>query len=276
MWTTTSSSETITLPLNSSGTYNFIVNWGDGNFDTITSWNQPQVTHTYSVAGTYQVDIIGEISGWSFNNLGDRLKIVEVKSWGPLKLGNSGGYFYGCSNIILSSVTDGLDIIGGSTTDLSNMFRDCSSITTINNINLWNTSSVNTMNSMFRGERGGTLFNDYINWDTSSVTDMSHMFDSATSFNNGGVTTLNLSVSNVIDMSYMFSDATSFNCNIGSWQPTLVTNMSHMFDGATDFSNAGGDFSIWQSNTSNVIDMSYMFRNAKSFNNSNINQNNDK
>jgi len=37
----------IKLPLESTGTYDFTVDWGDGTSDTITTYNQPEVTHTY-------------------------------------------------------------------------------------------------------------------------------------------------------------------------------------------------------------------------------------
>ena len=48
----TSNDDQITLPLVSSGTYDFTVDWGDGTQDTITSHDQAEVTHTYSAAGT--------------------------------------------------------------------------------------------------------------------------------------------------------------------------------------------------------------------------------
>jgi len=35
------------------GTYNTLVDWGDGNSDLITSWNQAEVTHTYATADIY-------------------------------------------------------------------------------------------------------------------------------------------------------------------------------------------------------------------------------
>lgn len=41
VWDTTIES-TIELPLVSSGNYNFSVNWGDGNTDTITTYDQAE------------------------------------------------------------------------------------------------------------------------------------------------------------------------------------------------------------------------------------------
>ncbi|RZA25525.1 MAG: hypothetical protein EOP10_06600, partial [Proteobacteria bacterium] len=56
----------IRLPLVASGTYNFSVNWGDGNTETITAWNAAATTHTYSTSGTYTVTITGTITGFRF------------------------------------------------------------------------------------------------------------------------------------------------------------------------------------------------------------------
>ena len=47
----------IRLPLSAGGTYDFVVSWGDGHEDTITEYNQEEVTHTYKIAGEYEVTI---------------------------------------------------------------------------------------------------------------------------------------------------------------------------------------------------------------------------
>jgi len=99
-WSTASSDETITLPLVSTGTYNFVVNWGDGNSDTITAHDNSAVTHTYATAGSHTVNIYGSIKGWVFNDSGDKTKITNISNWGPLILGTSEGeYFKGPSQI---------------------------------------------------------------------------------------------------------------------------------------------------------------------------------
>ena len=80
VWNTTltssgsSGTNQVKLPLESGGNYDFTVNWGDGNSDTITSWDQTEVTHNYSSAGVYEVNITGIIVGWRFDYKGDRLK----------------------------------------------------------------------------------------------------------------------------------------------------------------------------------------------------------
>lgn len=144
-----SNSDQVTLPLESGGTYSFEVNWGDGNSDTITAWDQSEVTHTYSAEGEYTITITGTIDGWRFNDTGDRLKLLSVTSWGDLTLGNNNSYFKGCSN--LTSIPIGLDLSG--TLDFISAWQNCSSLTSFP---LLDTSN-------------GTAFND--TWhDCSSLT----------------------------------------------------------------------------------------------------------
>ena len=93
----TSSSTQITIPTVSTGTYNCVVYWGDGNSSTITTYNDAAWTHTYSGAATYTVTISNTFAGIKFNNGGDRLKLLGISQWGRLfRIGtNEAFYFYG-------------------------------------------------------------------------------------------------------------------------------------------------------------------------------------
>jgi uncharacterized protein (TIGR02145 family) len=199
IWRTTSSSETIYLPLESGGTYSFNVNWGDGNIETITSYLTN--SHEYAVAGDYTVTINGTIEGWNFQTLNtSRNNIIEITQWGSLKLGNNGGYFKDATNLVLTGVTDTLNLVG--VTDMSLMFFGCSSITTVNNMNSWDVSNVTSLFQMFYN---AVLFNqDISNWDVSNVPDMSYTFQNAISFNQP---LNNWNVSGVTNMQYMFVSA---------------------------------------------------------------------
>ncbi|MFA5743377.1 MAG: BspA family leucine-rich repeat surface protein, partial [Candidatus Nanoarchaeia archaeon] len=61
-----SNSTQITLPLSSSGTYDFIVDWGDESSSIIQTYNSENITHTYASEGIYNVTISGTIIGWEF------------------------------------------------------------------------------------------------------------------------------------------------------------------------------------------------------------------
>lgn len=250
---TTGVGDTFTLPLESSGTYNFNVDWGDTSSDIITVWNQAETTHTYASAGTYVVTITGTITGWRFAYGGSRSKFYEVREWGPLRLGNNTLYFAGCNNLTVIAI-DNLDLTG--TTTLEYAFWACTSLTTVPSMNTWDVSNVTDMDHMFDYT---PLFNQDIgNWDVSNVTTMHGMFYSADSFNQD----LNSwNVSSVIDMNAMFYRATAFNGNITSWDVSSVTGMQSMFADTPVFNQNIGSW-----NVSSVTDMQGIFENAIIFN----------
>jgi surface protein len=275
VWDTTqtssgsSNSTGITMPI--TGTYT--VNWGDGTQSISTA------SHQYTSSGQWTVTINGSITGFTFNNAGDKLKIQSIKRWGDCRLGNVGGYFFGCSNLDLSSVDDVLNLSG--TTTFINAFSSVSKTTTINNINSWDVSNITDMSAMFNG---ATNFNQNLsNWNTGKVITMSNMFASATAFN-GNVS--NWNTSNVASMSNLFNGATNFNQPIGSWDVGKILSFGSVFASASNFnqnltnwdtrkatsfasmfylaSAFNGNIGGW--NTSNVLSTNGMFQSATNFN----------
>ena len=199
VWDTTFGDGSITLPLVASGNYNFTVNWGDGNTDTITAFDQAEKQHYYATAGIKTITITGTIEGWSFgaqiesssNNL------TSITNIGPLKLGNDGFYFSGCSN--LTTIGGTFDLTG--TTNMNGIFGYCSSLTSVNGIGSWDTSAVTNMTGMFIG---ASSFNQNIGgWDTGVVTTMNSMLQ----------------------------DATAFDQDISGWDVSNVTSMNGFMDG---------------------------------------------
>ncbi len=145
---------------------------------------------------------------------------------------------------------------------------NCTSTTTISNIELLNVTGVTNMNRMFRatGYNAMTKLDLGNVFDTSNVTEMFGMFEK-TGYNK--MTTMNLGnkfdTSKVTDMSYMFT-STGYTemtgLNLGnSFHTNNVKNMQHMFEetGYTAMTglNLGENF-----NTIQVTDMSYMFANT--------------
>jgi len=220
-----SNSNQIKLPLESSGTYSFNVDWGDGSSDTITTWNQAEVIHTYSSEGEYKLKINGTIVGFRFNYDGDRLKILNIENWGPLRVGNNSGYFNGASNLKFTG-TDALNLTG--TTDLTYMFGSASSFN--GDISNWNTSQVTDMTNMFF--YADSFTGNISTWDTSKVTNMYNMFALATSFNSD---ISNWNTSQVTDMGSMFNFASSFNQNLSMWCVTNVGINHAGFDISSGF-----------------------------------------
>jgi surface protein len=240
--TGSSSNVRVKLPLVSIGTYNFNVNWGDGSSNTITAWNQAEVTHTYSVAGTYTITITGFIKGWDFSNYagavgGDRLKITSITQWGCLRLVDNNaaliaGAFYGCENLDLSGVTDIFNFKGA--TNSTGMLRQCRLNSTIPNLDKWDVSKIKVFRSMLR--ELPTFDQNVGNWNVSSGEDFLGLFNGHTtiapygSFTNGGSDSIkNWNVSNATNLSQVFFVQPKFNQPIGSWDTSKTTSMSFMF-----------------------------------------------
>lgn len=265
--------ETITLPYEAAGTYSGTIDWGDSSTSANSYANR---THTYVGAGTYTISITGVTTGFRFNNAGSKFNIRTITNWGTLRLGNSGNYFYGCSNLTLTTVAGTLDLTG--TTNLGGLFWACSALTTVNGINSWNTGSVTSMSTMFSScsnfnqalsfntaavtSMNGmfsscSIFNSSLTFNTALVNDMVSMFQNCTNFNQP----LNFNTAAVTNMSQMFYLASAFNQNISSWNTALVTDMSFMFNNAIAFNQPIGSW-----NTGSVLYLSNMFNSATAFN----------
>jgi surface protein len=171
---------TVTLPLDSLGIYNFIVDWGDLSSNQITAYNQPEIMHAYSVPGTYTINISGLIYGWSFWGIGDCEKLIDISQWGCLHLGDISlsAYFYGCTNLVCTA-TDALNLsaMGCSQTwDLSFMFYGDTLFN--GSVGNWNTSNIQSMFQMFMG--CSAFDRNVSSWNIQKVTDMTDMFDGVT------------------------------------------------------------------------------------------------
>ena len=248
----------IKLPLESSGTYNFFVNWGDGTEDNITVWNQSATTHTYSNIGTYEITIFGACSFWAFANSGDRLKFLSVSNWGTLKVRSTSAFCQGCANLNLSLVSSVLDLSG--VTSMQNWFNGCSSLTTINRLTEWDTSNIQIISNMFFE---ASNFNQNIGaLNVVNVTSMVNTFTRAFLFNNGGSTSINnWNTSNLTSLSNTFNDCNAFNQPLDNWDVSNVTNMTATFRNCFVFNQ---NISNWQ--TGLVSNFSTTFSTARAFN----------
>jgi len=173
------SSTQFQLPLSSSSTPNFVIDWGDGNSDTITTYNQAETLHTYSVAGTYNISIDGVLNNWVFAGVGDDDKILDISNWGTFTFSAS-KHFQGCSNLTVSA-TDSPII-----TNLGlSIFNGCSSIITMD-VSNWDTSNATGGYFAMYGMANLTTFNCE-NWDTSNFTSLSYFFGQCNSLVNVNV-----------------------------------------------------------------------------------------
>ena len=96
--------------------------------------------------------------------------------------------------------------------------------------------------------------------DLTGTTDLNRMFDrcaSLTTVPNMGLWDVSL----VTDMSHLFNEATLFNQDIGAWDTHSVTNMSSMFYAANAFDQDIGDWDV-----SSVTSLNRTFEQATHFN----------
>lgn len=241
-WTVPANSLTITLPLVEHYNYDFVIDWGDGTPpSTITAWDSPNITHTYAEAGNYVLTMEGTLEAWSFNNLGDKNKIIHIEDLGRMGWKSFKNAFNGCSNLtyIYGGVTDDV-------TDMSGMFSGA--VLAEPDTSNWNTSKVTNMAGMFNGARVANP--DTSGWETKNVTDMSHLFRFTSK---ATPDTSRWDTSKVTDMSYMFRFADLANPDTRNWDTSKVTSMVSMFRGALSFR---GDVANWDvSNVTNMVEM---------------------
>ena len=163
-------------------------------------------------------------------------------------------------------------------TDMSYMFDNCSSLTSLD-VTHFNTANVSDMSSMFSGCTNLTSL-DVTKFNTANVTDMSRMFYNCQTLPSLDVTKFN--TANVSEMSGMFYncskltslDVTNFNTekvtnmtsmfykcqtlsslDVSKFNTVNVTNMGNMFSGCTNLTS----LDLSKFNTVNVTNMGSMF-----------------
>lgn len=261
----------VTIPTNPAyTTYNYNVDWGDGNTDTGVTGT---IIHTYATSGTYTITITGTFPSIYFNddNANDKLKIIEILAWGDIQWQTMENAFYGCENLNFDLI-DSPDL--SQVTTLKNMFRGGTSFNGI--VNDWDISTITDLSGLFY--EAETFNRPLANWNTRAVTDMSYTFyyaelfnEPLDSWNTAAVTTMsnmfyhaedfnqninNWNVSNVTDMSNLFYYARAFNQPLNLWDVSNVTTMASMFY-LTSFNQPINNWNI-----SNVTDISGMFQNC--------------
>ena len=203
-------------------------------------------------------------------------KVVFDASFKDFRPTTTEGWFYHLSEL---TTIEGLENLNTTAvTDMSTMFSNCSSLTSLNLSN-FNTSKVTNMGSMFSGCSGLTELN-VSKFNTSAVTNVSEMFSGCSglkelnisNFNTSAVTNMgwmfegcsrlaslnlsNFSTSAVTDMSLIFSGCSDLKeLNVSSFNTSAVTDMREMFSGCSSLK----ELNVSSFNTSAVTDMRYMF-----------------
>ena len=247
--------QTITIPTTGSD-YDYAVNWGDNNTSTNQTGN---ATHTYAVAGDYEVRISGSFPRIYFNTLDNNgnqnsNSIIAIDQWGTGQWTSMNGAFRGATNLA-GQASDTPDL--SRLTDMLGMFENAAAFD--QNIGDWDVSGVTNMSFMLGSSYNAMAFSrDIGDWDVSNVTNMTWMFARATAFNQD---ISRWDVSSVNSMHSMFQNAIAFDQDIGDWDVSSVNNMQGMFSNAAAFNQDIGDWDV-----SLVGDMRSMFQDARAFN----------
>ena len=143
-------------------------------------------------------------------------------------------------------------------TDMSHMFKDCSSLIFLPDISELNTFHVTDMSYLFYGCTLLEDISDISKWNISNVKNLGFMF-----FNCNSLLSLpdisNWDISNAKDLSHLFSNCASLEklpINISLWNTKNVEKLNHLFYYCVSLKELP-DISNWD--TSNVKDISYMF-----------------
>ena len=154
----------------------------------------------------------------------------------------------------ITSVTfDGSFAIYTGLTSTDSWFNECTSLTSITGLANLNTDNVTNMSAMFRMCTSLTSI-DFYNFTTASVTDMNNMF-----FGCSGLTSLDLSgfnTTNVADMHSMFAGCTGLTTlDLSNFNTASLTNMQGMFSGCSLLT----EINLGSFNTASVTDVRYLF-----------------
>ena len=232
--TGTSNNDQFTIPTNT-GTYLYDVTTSDGQ--TITG-NTGDLTITFPSAGTYDINISGDFPWIYFNNGGDKSKLTDIKQWGEISWANFSSAFYGCNSLTSVTVTDdpnlsGVIVLGG-------MFRNCTSMTTID-VSNWDMSGQAYVSNMFNGCTSLTTL-DVSTWDVSAFQFPQSMFQNCMSLANLDVTSWN--TSSVKNLSFFFFDCDLFDNDLSGWDISTCTNFSNFMASATGLSTPNYDATL--------------------------------
>jgi hypothetical protein len=241
------------------GPTDLTIDWGDGNSDVITTWNQAELLHGYASSGTYQLSLSGGFEGLRSSTSGptvvdsDRNKIMSIDNWGIIQWKNMDYAFFACINMV-GNYTDQPDT--SLVTSMRNTFSACLSFDSPINFNTSNVTSLQSFISGFNGIYGVCSFNSPITFsDTSQVNTMQGFIAYQPLFNQP----LDFDTSNVTTFRGCFAFNTAFNQPV-TFNTSGADAFREMFYGCSAFNQP------LAFNTATVTNMNNMFRDCTNFN----------
>ncbi len=219
-----SSGQTVKLPLSS--VIYALINWGDGELETVSS---EFPSHKYSTSGTYTVTVNGEvehIQSYDSSSISGASYLTAVVQWGDLGLTDMSRGFRGCSK--LASLPEG-NVSFSNVTSFAYCFCNCSSLKGIPDGMFDQCSNVTSFSYCFFGCSSLKGIPDGIFDHCSSVIEFHSAFQSCTS-----LTTV---PENLFSGCTLVTDFASVFCYCTALM-TVPENLFSGFVAVTDFSYA--------------------------------------
>ena len=250
-------SKTVSIPMVQGGNYNYYVDWGDGTTSTqITTYNDPQATHTYSSDGEYTIKLIGNLDQLKFtgNIAADLQKVTKCK----LNFSSIESMFKNCIN--LNFIPDDIFDKSINITSAKDVFNGCQNLSIIpvglfdNNVN------ITTFEGTFKGTSISIIPNGIFN-PTQKVTSFKSTFENCSYLSNIPTKLFdsNISVSTFNSVFKECQNLKSIPNNLFINNP-IVVDYSYAFEGCSSLtslpSNLFGNASV------SVNNFSYMFANT--------------
>ena len=158
----------LTITIQSAGTVDHTIDWGDGAVDENLTTNTP--SHTYSSVGSYKIKIFssGVYRPYFASHASIQATVTKVEITENANLGtNLRDAFNGAKKLTTFKCAFS---VTNSVTEIRSMFSGCQALSTID---LFDTSNVTEFGSMYYSCRGLTIFPEF---DFSSATGISSMF----------------------------------------------------------------------------------------------------
>ena len=217
---TTWYTNSITLPLMTGYLYDFVVDWGDGTTDHITTYNQAERVHSYASTATWTVTITGLMQKFSLGNVTtSRTVFRTVEQLGDTGLTDTSNMFNGISYT-------GRNFIAGINnatliTSTYRMFMNYYSPVDVSNMDM---SSCTTMQDMFNNARGLVTFNGFKIY---ANTNVQYMFSTAQgSIDLTGIDTTEMTTASNMFKNYSYTGA----LDVGHMNMMSCTTMQDMFN----------------------------------------------
>lgn len=214
-------------------------------------------------------DVWDRVENMPRNYSKDHEKFISIDQWGDLEWSESKGAFTDYTNLDITATdspnwTDCVSLL--------ETFKNCSSLTDVNNSLNSETVCHSGMTSLYETFMGCSSYNGNLNnWDVSGVKSFVRTFRSCTIFN-GDIANwvlnkeylTSLNTNHMIKMPAMFYDCHAFNRNINTkvrsdgqiaWDTECVQQIHYMFRNAYTFNQP---ISNW--NTSNMTHIYGLFR----------------